>query len=76
MTPEVDNVRSARDYAAWLGLTPQPQSSGGKERSGRISKAGKRYLRQLLYLGASRRRHASGVTVRTAVQKLATVAAG
>ena len=51
-TPEVDNFRSARDYAAWLGLTPQPRSSGGKERLGRISKAGNRYLRRLLYLGA------------------------
>lgn len=29
-TPEVDSFRSARDYAAWLGLTPQPHSSGGK----------------------------------------------
>ena len=51
-TPEVDNFRTARDYAAWLGLTPQPHSSGGKERLGRISKAGNRYLRRLLYLGA------------------------
>ena len=52
-TPEVDNFRSARDYAAWLGLDgPQPHSSGGKERLGRISKAGNRYLRRLLYLGA------------------------
>ena len=51
-TPEVDNSRSARDYAAWLGLTPQPHSSGGRERLGRISKAGNRYLRRLLYLGA------------------------
>lgn len=51
-TPEVDNFRSARDYAAWLGLTPQPHSSGGKERLGRMSKAGNRYLRRLLYLGA------------------------
>jgi len=51
-TPEVDNFRSARDYAAWLGLTPQPHSSGGKERLGRFSKAGNRYLRRLLYLGA------------------------
>ena len=51
-TPEVDNFHSARDYAAWLGLTPQPHSSGGKERLGRISKAGNRYLRRLLYLGA------------------------
>ena len=52
VTPEVDNFRSARDYAAWLGLTPKPHSSGGKERLGRISKAGNRYLRRLLYLGA------------------------
>ena len=51
-TPEVDNFRSARDYAAWLGLTPQPHSSGGKERLGRISKAGNRYLRRLLYPGS------------------------
>ena len=56
VTPEVDNFRSARDYAAWLGLTPQPHSSGGKERLGRISKAGNRYLRRLLYLGAWRSR--------------------
>jgi transposase len=64
-TPEVGNFRSARDYAAWLGLTPQPHSSGGKERLGRISKAGNRYLRRLLYLGAmaqisARRRGKSG----------------
>jgi len=50
--PEVGNFRSARDYAAWLGLTPQPHSSGGKERLGRISKAGNRCIRRLLYLGA------------------------
>ena len=29
-TPEVDTFRSARDDAAWLGLTPRPHSSGGK----------------------------------------------
>jgi transposase len=51
-TPDVAAFRSARDYAAWLGLTPRVHSSGGKERLGRISKAGNRYLRRLLYLGA------------------------
>ncbi len=51
-TPEVETFRTGRDYAAWLGLTPRPHSSGGKERLGRISKAGNRYLRRLLYLGA------------------------
>ncbi len=54
-TPEVGAFRSARDYAAWLGLTPRAHSSGGKERLGRVSKAGNRYLRRLLYLGAMAR---------------------
>jgi transposase len=44
--------RSARDLSAWLGLTPKPHSSGGKERLGAISKMGNRYVRRLLYLGA------------------------
>lgn len=54
-TPDVSNFRTARDFAAWLGLTPRPNSSGGKERLGRISKAGNRYIRRLLYLGAMAR---------------------
>ncbi|NNE42343.1 MAG: IS110 family transposase [Marinicaulis sp.] len=37
-----------REIAAWLGLTPLNRSSGGKERLGRRSKNGDRYLRQLL----------------------------
>lgn len=40
---------------AWLGLTPKARFSGGKERLGGISKAGNRYLRRLLYLGAMSR---------------------
>lgn len=59
--PDVTGFQSARDLAAWIGLTPMPHSSGGKERLGRISKMGNRYIRRLLYLGASCRRHASGV---------------
>ena len=51
-TPNVDNFDCARDYAAWLGLTPKPHSTGGKQRIGRISKMGNRYIRRLLYLGA------------------------
>ena len=38
--PDISDFRSARDLSAWLGLTPQPHSSGGKERLGRISKQG------------------------------------
>ena len=51
--PDVADFKSGRDLSAWLGLTPKPHSTGGKERLGRISKMGNRYLRRLLYLGAS-----------------------
>lgn len=44
--------RSGREFAAWLGLTPKSHSSGGKDRLGRISKRGDRYIRHLLYVGA------------------------
>ena len=42
-----------REFAAWLGLTPLQNSSGGKERMGRISKMGDKYLRKLLVVGAT-----------------------
>jgi transposase len=45
--------RSGREFSAWLGLTPRPNSSGGKERLGRISKMGDGYLRTLLVVGAT-----------------------
>jgi len=43
--------RSGRQFAAWLGLTPLQNCSGGKERQGRISKMGDQYLRRLLING-------------------------
>lgn len=43
---------SGREFAAFLGLTPRQHSSGGKERLGRITKMGDRYLRKLLVVGA------------------------
>jgi transposase len=42
---------SSRQFAAWLGLTPRAESSGGKQRMGRISKMGDRYLSRLLVNG-------------------------
>src|SRR6267142_2167586 len=45
--------RSGREFAAWLGMTPRQNSSGGKERLGRITKMGDKYLRQLLVVGAT-----------------------
>jgi transposase len=43
--------RSGREFAAWLGLTLRQNSSGGRERLGRITKMGDRYLRKLLFVG-------------------------
>jgi len=43
---------SGRDLSAWLGLTPQPRSSGGKSKLGRTSKQGNPYLRRLFVQGA------------------------
>lgn len=45
--------RSGRQFAAWLGLVPRQNSSGGKDRLGGISKMGDRYLRHLLVIGAT-----------------------
>lgn len=42
---------SGRQFAAWLGLTPLQNSSGGKERLGRISKMGDKYIRKILVTG-------------------------
>lgn len=45
--------RSARDFAAWVGLTPTHHASADRIRTGRISKAGDKGLRRLFVLGAS-----------------------
>lgn len=51
--PDPSLFRSGRQFAAWLGLTPRPHSSGGKERLGRISKQGDGAIRRLLVIGAT-----------------------
>ena len=38
--------RSGRDFAAWIGLVPRQDSTGGKQKLGPISKQGDRYLRR------------------------------
>jgi transposase len=51
-----DNIsafKSARHFAAWLGLVPRQHSTGGKTRLGRITKAGNTEIRRLLVLGAT-----------------------
>ena len=47
------HFRSGREFAAWLGLTPRQNSWAGKPRLGGISKMGDRYLRSLLFVGAT-----------------------
>jgi transposase len=47
LAPPPESFRKGRDFAAWLGLTPKQNSSGGK-----TSKMGQRDLRRLLVSGA------------------------
>lgn len=51
--PDSSLSRSARQFAAWLGLIPRATSSGGKERLGGITKQGDDYLRRLLVVGST-----------------------
>ena len=44
--------RSGRDFAAWIGIVPREDSTGGKQKLGPISKRGDRYLRRILVVGA------------------------
>src|SRR5947199_1285814 len=50
---EIGAFAGGREFAAFLGLTPRQHSSGGKEKLGRITKMGDRYLRKLLVVGAT-----------------------
>ncbi len=52
LTVEAENFATGRHFAAWLGLTPREHSTGGKQRLGKISKAGNERLRTLLVVGA------------------------
>ncbi len=51
--PDPTAFKSGRQFAAYLGLVPRQNSSGGKERLGGISKMGNGYLRKLLVVGAT-----------------------
>jgi transposase len=53
--PDMAQFKCGRDFAAWLGLVPRQHSSGGKERLGRVSKAGQADIRRLLIIGAMSR---------------------
>jgi transposase len=55
LTIDPHAFKSGRHFAAWLGLTPKENSTGGKQRLGGISRQGNERLRQLLVLGATPR---------------------
>src|SRR5271157_3697247 len=50
--PDPKVFRSGRDFAAWIGIVPRQDSTGGKQKLGPISKQGDRYLRRILVVGA------------------------
>ena len=52
-TPDPHGFRSARHFAAWIGLTPKDHSSGGNTRLGSITRAGDEALRSVLVVGAT-----------------------
>ncbi len=53
--PPLETFRCGRDFAAWLGLVPRQNSTGGKQRLGRVTKAGQADIRRLLIVGAMSR---------------------
>jgi transposase len=52
VVPDPTVFKSGRDFAAWIGLVPRQDSTGGKQKLGPISKQGDRYLRRILVVGA------------------------
>ncbi len=52
---DINRFSNPRQLKAWLGLVPRQHSSGGKERLGRVSKAGQADIRRLLIIGAMSR---------------------
>jgi transposase len=50
---DISLFKTARQFAAWLGLVPRQNSTAGKTRLGRITKAGNKEIRKLLVLGAT-----------------------
>ena len=44
--------KQGRDFAAWIGLVPRQDSTGGRTKLGRLSKRGDKYLRTLFIQAA------------------------
>jgi transposase len=52
-TPDPGAFKSARHFAAWMGLTPKDHSTAGRLRLGGITRAGDEALRSTLVVGAT-----------------------
>jgi len=52
-TPDPRLLKSGRDFAAWMGLTPKDHSTAGRARPGGITRAGDELLRSVLVNGAT-----------------------
>jgi transposase len=50
--PPMELFRAGRDFAAWIGIVPRQNSTGGKPKLGKTSKMGQRDIRRLLIVGA------------------------
>ena len=53
--PDMANVKTGRDFAAWLGLVPLQRSTGGKTKLGQTRKMGQKDIRHALVTGAMSR---------------------
>ena len=53
--PDMATFKTGRDFAAWLGLIPLQNSTGGKSRLGKITKMGQKDIRRALVIGAMSR---------------------
>jgi transposase len=53
LVPDPKLFKNGRHFAAWIGIAPKLDGTGGKTRLLGISKAGNRYLRRLFVLGAT-----------------------
>jgi transposase len=51
--PPAEAFKNGRDFAAWLGMVPRQNSTGGKQKLGKTSKMGQRDIRRLLIIGAT-----------------------
>lgn len=52
LAPDPKAFKSARHFAAWIGLTPKSHSSGSSIVVGSVSKMGNKQLRHLIVIGA------------------------